>query len=127
MDLKAWFESAFWPNCPKRTHKRETLEALRKLKPDDALRDRLLKAIAQRKLWAESAARRNEFLAEWPDPHRWVKHHRWEDEPPDWWGVEPYRPDPSGTPSRRPPQPLTEEERAELDELNRLQEAIESV
>ena len=91
LPLPEWFDSEFWPAYPRHSHRQETLEALRRLKPDNALRDRLLRAIEARKEWAESAAKRvrageDGFLAEWPDPHRWVKHHRWEDEPPEWYG-----------------------------------------
>ena len=122
--IGTWFSWEFWPAYPKHNLKGEAEKAIRKLNPDNALRDRILRALEARKLWAESAARGAGFLAEWPDPHRWVRREQWTDEPPPWWGVEPYRPDPSGTPSRRPPQPLTDEEQAELDRLQNPQESV---
>lgn len=115
LSLADWYEIHFRPAYPKRTHRPQVLEALRKLKPDEALRDRLLRAISARKEWAESAARRKRagedcFLSDWPDPHRWVNHKRWEDEAPDWYtDGPPYRPDPSGTPARRDPGPIDHE------------------
>lgn len=85
--IGAWFGFEFWPAYPVHSLKAEAEKSIRKLNPDNALRERILKAISERKQWAESSARGAGFLPGWPEPHRWIKKRRWEDEAPLWFGA----------------------------------------
>lgn len=61
----------FWAAYPKKVGKAEAWTEWKRLKPDDALVETMIAAIAAQKLGSK------EFVK---DPCRWLKHGRWEDE-----------------------------------------------
>jgi hypothetical protein len=90
-EITVWFEQTFWPAYPtiRRQAKRQALQILLRLKPDAALRARILSGLERLKKsdgWARG------FV---PMPTTFLNGHRWEDE-----AAGPVRP-PNGPP---PPQ-----------------------
>lgn len=74
------FFNAFWELYPKKTTKKETKEYCTKMQLDGDLDRRILTAL-ERQIKAKAAIRqRGQFTPEFPDPIRWLKKERWEDE-----------------------------------------------
>jgi len=70
---------AFWTAYPNKKAKPAALKAFTKLKPDTALLDEMLKAIATQKQWAQWQKDNGQYI---PMPSTWLNQRRWEDEPP---------------------------------------------
>jgi len=70
---------AFWSAYPNKKAKPAALKAFTKLKPDTALLDEMLKAIATQKQWAQWQKDNGQYI---PMPTTWLNQRRWEDEPP---------------------------------------------
>jgi len=68
---------SFWNSYPKKVGKLNTFKQWKKLKPDLEI---LLKALNAQKQEKENLINENKFCPEWPDPERWIKNKRWEDE-----------------------------------------------
>jgi len=74
------FFNAFWELYPKKTTKKETKEYCTKMQLDGDLDRRILTAL-ERQITAKAAIRQSgQFTPEFPDPIRWLKKERWEDE-----------------------------------------------
>jgi hypothetical protein len=79
-DLATWFGSAFWPAYPLHKAKANAWRAMRRLKPDIALRCAILDGLQR---WLEDrrrAADRGEFVPSYPHAASWLNGRRWEDE-----------------------------------------------
>ena len=70
---------AFWTAYPNKKAKPAALKAFTKLKPDTALLDEMLKAIATQKQWAQWQKDNGQYI---PMPSTWLNQRRWEDELP---------------------------------------------
>lgn len=70
---------AFWSAYPNKKAKLAALKAFTKLKPDTALLDEMLKAIATQKQWAQWQKDNGQYI---PMPTTWLNQRRWEDELP---------------------------------------------
>jgi uncharacterized protein YdaU (DUF1376 family) len=71
------FFLSFWKEYPKKVGKPNAFREWNKIKPELEVVIPALKSQIEQKqrLLAE-----NKFCAEWPDPERWIKNKRWEDE-----------------------------------------------
>lgn len=69
----------FWDHYPNKNGKGAVEKIWAKLKPDEAMVDLMVKAIAAQKLWRENANGR--FRPEWKNPATWLNQRCWEDEP----------------------------------------------
>lgn len=67
----------FWRAYPKKKSKDKAIEAWRKIRPDDALIDRLLTALAAACLSRDWTKDGGQFI---PWPAKWLNERRWEDE-----------------------------------------------
>ena len=70
---------SFWSAYPNKKAKPAALKAFTKLKPDTALLDEMLKAIATQKQWAQWQKDNGQYI---PMPSTWLNQRRWEDELP---------------------------------------------
>jgi hypothetical protein len=68
---------SFWNQYPKKFGKPNAFREWNKIKPDIELVVPALKAQIEFK---ERLLAENKFCPEWPDPERWIKNRRWEDE-----------------------------------------------
>ncbi len=76
---KAFFEN-FWKLYPKKTTKKESREYCLKMELDGDLDTRILLAL-EKQIKAKAMMRDSgQFTPEFPDPIRWLKKERWEDE-----------------------------------------------
>ncbi len=71
---------SFWSEYPKKVGKPNAFKQWKKLKPDLNI---ILKAITIQKQIKENLNNEGKFCPEWPDPERWIKNKRWEDENQD--------------------------------------------
>jgi hypothetical protein len=76
--LDAWFESELWVVYPRKAAKKDARKALHALKPDDALRRRILENVAHRK--AADPQWRDQIV---PHLATYLRGERWEDEVQD--------------------------------------------
>lgn len=67
----------FWNAYPRHTAKANATKAFNKLKPDDALIDKMLKAIEQQKKSDQWQRDNGQYI---PHPSTWLNQRRWEDE-----------------------------------------------
>ena len=81
--------TAFWNEYPKHVAKQDALKAWRKLRPDGALMDRLMTALATCKKSDEWTREDGRFI---PHPATWLNGHRWEDEVPPPSRAVPFKP-----------------------------------
>ncbi len=79
--ISADFE-AFWLAYPKRIGKQGAWYEWEKIRRLDMLPpiDKILLAVEKQHLAKITLAACNEFVAQWPDPERWIKKMRWNDE-----------------------------------------------
>jgi hypothetical protein len=74
----------FWKNYPPRNgrkaEKKSAIIEWKKLNPDKNLQSRILQALQKQVFHYQDCKKHDEFCAEFPDAHRWLKHRRWEDE-----------------------------------------------
>ncbi|MFA5186746.1 MAG: Lin1244/Lin1753 domain-containing protein [Patescibacteria group bacterium] len=76
------FFSSFWEIYPVKTTKAETMEYCTRMQLDGGLDRRILTAL-ERQIKAKAAMRQSgQFTPEFPDPIRWLRKARWEDEFP---------------------------------------------
>jgi predicted phage replisome organizer len=73
----------FWNVYPKHTGKKAAFKQWEKMKPTGLLPplDVILSAVNDQKRVKAKALETGQFAPEWPDPERWIKNARWEDEP----------------------------------------------
>ncbi|HSW62193.1 MAG TPA: Lin1244/Lin1753 domain-containing protein [Dissulfurispiraceae bacterium] len=73
----------FWNLYPKSTAKKSAFAEWKKAKATGLLPsiDVILSAIENQKRAKAKAAQTGQFTSEWPDPERWIKKARWEDDP----------------------------------------------
>lgn len=77
---KAFFEE-FYSLYPKKRTKQETLDLVTKsLKPDADLQARIITSLKAQIVNYDNAKSNGQFIPEFPDPVRWLKRKRWEDE-----------------------------------------------
>ena len=74
-ELERWFTDAFWPAYPNKVAKPVALKALLKLKPDAAMRQRILDGVAR---WAASRKWAEGFVEH---PATFLNQHRFNDAP----------------------------------------------
>ena len=67
----------FWENYPKKVGKPNAFKQWNKIKPNLEI---VIQALNQQKEHKETLNSENKFCPEWPDPERWIKNKRWEDE-----------------------------------------------
>mgnify|MGYP001614272871 CR=1 FL=1 len=75
-DLEVAF-SRFWTAFPRRQGKQGAYRSYQKLKPDQELQERILKALHEQKAWDQWQD--SKFI---PLPSTWLNNRRWEDEQP---------------------------------------------
>ncbi len=77
----------FWTEYPQRNGKKvgkaEALKAWNEIKPDETLQKTILTSLKNQKENFKYLSGIGEFVAPFPDPHRWLKKKRWEDEVKD--------------------------------------------
>ncbi len=97
--IKDFFD-LFWKEYPLRNGqkvgRKEALHEIKDLKPDEDLQKIILESLRKQKDSHQKCKSRGEFVAEFPDAHRWVKKRRWEDEIMD----------PGGNGARAKPEPV---------------------
>ena len=71
---------SFWDQYPKKVGKPNAFKQWKKIKPDLEI---VIQALNQQKEYKENLNSENKFCPEWPDPERWIKNKRWEDETQD--------------------------------------------
>jgi hypothetical protein len=69
----------FYESYPKHVGKKPSWEIWKKLKNRPAVED-LLSALERQKRAKEEQRQTGQFASEWPDPERWLKKERWNDE-----------------------------------------------
>lgn len=80
---RSWLSPAFdkfWQAYPRKEGKKRAQEAFARIKPDDALLDRMLAALERAKASSQWRKDNGEYI---PHPATWLNGRRWEDEPPD--------------------------------------------
>lgn len=70
---------SFWSVYPKHTAKKSAFQEWEKAIDKPPLED-ILSAIENQKRAKKALADAGQFVSEWPDPERWIKKARWEDE-----------------------------------------------
>jgi hypothetical protein len=75
----AFFEK-FWELYPKKTTKKETLDYCTKMQLDGDLDTRILLALEKQSKAKAMIRESGQFTPDFPDPIRWLKKERWEDE-----------------------------------------------
>lgn len=70
-----FFES-FWKIYPKKNVKKKAFQEWKKIKPPENVVDLLKKQIEHK----EKMRKEKMFVPEWPDPERYIKYERWDDE-----------------------------------------------
>lgn len=66
----------FWSAYPRKTAKPQAAKAFARLKPDTALLQRMLAAVADQTTWPQWTKDGGEFI---PHPATWLNNRRWED------------------------------------------------
>jgi hypothetical protein len=83
----ATFFDTFWHEYPQRNGKKvgkaEALKVWKEIKPDETLQNTILTSLKNQKENFKYLSEIGEFVAPFPDPHRWLKKKRWEDEVKD--------------------------------------------
>ena len=69
----------FWEAYPKKVAKEPARKAFYKLKPDDVLTDRMIRAVEEAKVSAQWRKDGGQYI---PNPATWLNQRRWEDEVP---------------------------------------------
>lgn len=72
--------SLFWEAWQKKVAKQDAVEAFRKLNPDAELLATILSRLESQKAYRAEMKRKDQWVAEWPDPATWLNRRRWEDE-----------------------------------------------
>lgn len=74
--LQEWFNGTFWPAYPRKTDRKDAIRAVEKLRPDEALRERIMAAVEEQKrtVWASAE------LVNIPHASTWLNGERWTDE-----------------------------------------------
>lgn len=72
-NLLDWFENIFWKTWPKKLKKKRAWEQMKKLKPDEDLRAKIIQVIPMH----HAAVSDLQYLCA---PDRWISEERWEDE-----------------------------------------------
>ena len=78
--------SRFWAIYPKKRSKQAALTAWKKLKPDEAFKQKIIAAVQKQKQWPEWQKDNGQYI---PYPATWLNQRRWEDE-----GIPTAQPDP---------------------------------
>lgn len=68
----------WYATYPKKKGKQAALRVWLRLKPDDAMTDRLIAAVLQQSKWKDWTKDAGQFI---PHPATWLNQGRWEDEP----------------------------------------------
>lgn len=69
----------FWKAYPNKTGRGEAEKRWTELKPDDALIEKIIKAVETQKTWAQWTKDNGQFI---PHPSTWLNNKRWEDQGP---------------------------------------------
>ena len=67
----------FWAIYPKKKSKQAALTAWKKLKPDEAFKQKIIAAVQKQKQWPEWQKDNGQYI---PYPATWLNQRRWEDE-----------------------------------------------
>ncbi len=70
----------FWNAYPRKTAKARAREAWRKLRPDEALTEKILRGLEESKGWENWQIENGRYI---PSPSQWLENERWEDRPPE--------------------------------------------
>ncbi len=69
----------FWKTYPKKTNKKKAFKEWNDAKDKPTL-EVILEIIQKQIAFKQNLRESNQFCPEWPDPERWIKNARWEDE-----------------------------------------------
>lgn len=70
----------FWRSYPRRVAKAAALKAWCRLDPDEALAEKIIRAVQNQKTWLAWTKDGGQYI---PHPTTWLNQRRWEDEPPE--------------------------------------------
>lgn len=73
-ELVEWFNGTFWPAYPRKTDRKDAIRAVEKLKPDAALRARIIDAIEEQKrtIWLQAELEKIPHASTWLNKERWT-------------------------------------------------------